>query len=328
MKPPLRAFALFSALAFFASAASAQIIGREQGGGGRTVSGSIAFMGGAPVAVQVTIESSNRSINRTMMSDGSGSFTASGLPPGEYFITLDAPGFVRQRESIDVTPGTGVLVFQFMLRPAPISTGATPGDPIAVASLKVPPAAHKEFEAGLADWKHNDFKAARLRFEKALEKHHDFPEALWAIAQLDLAEGQNRQALERLQRAVEIAPSFYHGQLSLSRVLNQGGQAQASLEAADKAVAARPDLWEGHYQRGLAALALSQTTIVQECAVKLESLAKGSLPEARLLRAGVLLQKGDYSAARTELEAFLEAAPQHPSAALASSILAQLKSPR
>lgn len=328
MKRLSSAFALFSALAFFASAASAQIIGREQGGGGRTISGSIAFMGGAPVAVQVTIESSNRSINRTMMSDGSGSFSASGLPPGEYYITLDAPGFVRQRESIDVPPGTGVLVFQFMLRPAPISTGATPGDPITVASLKVPPAAHKEFEAGLADWKNNDPKAARQRFEKALEKHRDFPEALWAIAQLDLAEGQTQQAMQRLQRAVEIAPAFYHGQLSLSRVLNQSGEPQASMEAADKAVAARPDLWEGHYQRGLAALALNQTAIVQECTVKLESLAKGSLPEARLLRAGVLLQKGDLGAAQAELEAFLQAAPQHPNADLARNVLAQLKAPK
>jgi tetratricopeptide (TPR) repeat protein len=303
-----------------------QILGQgSQQSQGRMISANISFIGGAATAVQVTIESANRSINRTLFSDTSGGFSASGLPPGEYYITLEAPGFATNRTRIEVTPGNGVLVFQFMMRAQPLEV-AGPGNPISVASLKVPAPAQQEFEKGLAEWKKNRAKEARQRFESALQKHERFPEALWALAQLDIAENQPSIATDRLRKAVEFDPAFYHGHLSLSRLLNQSGESAQSLEEADKAIAARPELWEGHYERGIAALSLNRLQLAEESLSRVAELGKGKVPEARLLRSGLLLKANNLVGARTELEAFLKEAPRHASASLARSILDRIAS--
>jgi len=303
-----------------------QIFGQsqQQGGAGRSVSGSISFMGGTPVAARITVESSNRAINRTLFSDGSGGFSISGLPAGEYYITIDAPGYREHRERIEVPPGNGILTFQFILRASATQPDSKPGDPISLASLKVPADARREFEAGLADWKQNNLKKARERFEAALSKHADFPEALWALAQLDIAEGQIPKAVERLRQAVKLAPTFYEGHLSLSKVLSEDGQAADSFASAESAIQARPDRWEGHYQKGLAALSLNRLELVDQCVSKIEELGQGKVPDTRLLRAGKLLKTNHNPEARVELEAFLAAAPGHPNAALARRVLAQL----
>lgn len=323
MKRPARWMLCFTLLC--AIPVSAQMIGQsQQQGGGRTVSGFIAFMGGTPTAARVTVESSNRSINRTLFSDGSGGFSVSGLPAGEYYVTIEAPGYKAHRERIEVPPGNGVLSFQFMLRAEAAEPESKPGDPISLASLKAPADAKKEFEAGITEWKRNDLKKARGHFELALKKHPEFPEALWALAQLDIAEGQAPRAVERLRQAVKVSPLFYEGHLSLSKVLSGDGQAADSLASAESAVSARPDRWEGHYQKGLAALSLNRLELVDQCITKIDELGQGKVPDTRLLRAGKFLKTNHPPEARIELEAFLKAAPEHPSAELAKRILAQL----
>jgi tetratricopeptide (TPR) repeat protein len=202
----------------------------------------------------------------------------------------------------------------------------TPGNPISVATLKVPAPAQQEFEKSLAEWKKKNAKEARQRFESALAKHEKYPEALWALAQLDIAENQPSAAMDRLRKATEIDPAFYHGHLALSRLLNQLGQPAQSLEEADKAIAARPELWEGYYERGIAALSLNRLQIAEESLSKVVDLGKGKVPEARLLRSGLLLKANNLPAARTELEAFLQEAPKHASASLARSILDRIAS--
>jgi tetratricopeptide (TPR) repeat protein len=273
----------------------------------------------------VTIQSANRAINRTLLSDGSGNFSVSGLPPGEYYVTLDAEGFMPKRMTEEVPPGAGVVIWHFSMRPRQPAVTPTPGNPlVSVSTLQVPPEAEKAFKEAQGEWKNGHLKKARERFEKALALHPEYPGALWALGQLDLAEGEAGKALERFQRATQLDPAFAYAHIGMSRALGLLGRSVESLEAAEKAIAARPDIWEGYYEKGLAAVTLNQIGTAQSCAQKVDELGHGRVPEVHLLRAGILLQQQEYPSARKELEAFLEKAPKHSQAPLARNILSQV----
>lgn len=215
---------------------------------------------------------------------------------------------------------------QFMMRPAPPAKTPSSKEPVvSVATLHVPRDAQNEFAAGQRDVERKRWKEAKQHFEKALKKHAEFPQALRALALLDLLEQEPERALERLRRAVEIDASYGEAHLALSHVLNSLGRHTESLDAARKAVALRPDLWQAQYELGVAALSLGQDAVALEASERIESAAGPNVPEARLLRAGFWLKRLRYAEARAELVAFLELAPDHWLAPLAKKTLQEVE---
>ncbi len=298
------------------------------GGGGRTINGTVILQAQVAANVRITIESANRSFHRTVYADGGGSFAISGVPVGGYWVTVETEGYHTLRERLEVPRGTGVVVVQYMPRPAPVADAASrlSNEPaISVSTLKVPKEARSEFEAGLRDMERKRWGRARERFEKALQKHQAFPQAVLALAWLDLNEQQPERALERLHWAVEVDPAYAGGYLLLSRVLNLLGRHTEALQAAQQGTALRPELWELQYELGVAALSLGQDTLALEASERIEALGGPKVPESRLLRAGVLLKRQRYAEAKAQLLAFLEIAPNHRHAPLAKQTLYEVE---
>ncbi len=320
---------LFCLLIFWAAAGSGFTLEAQQpstgtpmGGGMRTVSGSVVVQGTLVGNVRVTIESLNRSFHRVVSADGSGSFVISGVPVGPYTITLEAEGYRTAREQLDVPPGSGLVVVQYMLVPAqPTPDPTTKGPLVSAASLQVPRDARNEFEAGLRDLERQRRKNARDHFEKALTKYAKFPQALHALALLDLEEQKSEHALEELRRALEVDGTYTEGHLALSQALNSLGRHTEALDAARRGMELRPDLWQFHYEAGVAALGLGKEDVALASSERILALAGPKIAETRLLRAGVLLRRERYAEARIELLAFLELAPQHRLASLAKQTL-------
>lgn len=317
-------FACYVAMACCAPIVLAQEFpsSRQLGGGTRTISGSVVLRGAMVSNVRVTIQSASRSFVRTVYADGSGSFGIGGVPVGNYTIELEAEGYLTHRESIDVPPGSGALVLQFMMRPALSARPPSSKEPlVSAASLQVPQDARREFAAGQRDVEHERWNEAKRHFEKALRKHPDFPQALRGLALIDVLEQQPERAVDRLRRAVQIDASFAEGYWSLSHVLNGVGRHAESLESAQKAVSLRPELWQAQYELGVAALALGRDDLAIEACYKIQSMAGPTVPEGMLLRAGVWLRERQYAKAKEELEAFLRLAPRHWLAPLAKETL-------
>lgn len=294
-------------------------------GSRRPLSGKVVLRGANTGPIRVTIETSSRSFHQDLFTDGAGIFSIT-VPTGEIIVTVQAEGYVTLRESLDVPPGTGPMPVDFMLKPMPPRSGLSGSKEgiTTIPNLRVPADARQEFEAGLREMERKRWRPARTRFEKALEKFADFPQALQMLARLDLAQGQAQRAAERLRRIVEIEPNNSEAFLLLSYVLNKLGQAAEALEAGQRVVSLKPDVWQGHYQVGLAALSLGQEALVLECSGRVASLAGAQAAEPRLLRAGVYLRRQQFSQAREELEKFLELAPSHELAPLAKKTLSEL----
>jgi tetratricopeptide (TPR) repeat protein len=317
-------------LAATVSSASAQLIDGGAGSLGRSrarpVSGSIILRGPTNPAVRVTVESQNRTVNTVVFSDGSGSFFVSNLPFGAYSVLLEAPGYLSQRETIDVPPGSGPVAVQFMMQaePPPNTGGSNEGF-VSVASLKVSDEAKREYAAGIKEAQRQRFADARKHFELALEKEPHFPAALYALARMDLDEGKVDTAIEKLHQAVGIDASFEPAQFSLAMALNQVGQHEPALKAAEKAVSLRPGAWHAYFELGFAALAMGNETRALQCSEKIVSLAGAEVPEAYLLRAGVLLRRSQLREARVQLQEFLRRAPNHRRSPMVRSTLLQVE---
>jgi hypothetical protein len=292
--------------------------------GFRTINGSVVLRGSTVVNPQVTLENSNRSFNRMVLADSAGGFVFAGVPGGDYTITIEAEGYLTLREQLEVPRGTGVIIVQYVLRPAPVGTAPTASKQasVSVSALQIPADARNAFEAGVREMGRKNWDKARERFEKALRKHAAYPQALYALAWVELATDQPERALERLRRAVEIDASYADAYLLLSRTLNRLSKHSEALETARKGVTLKADLWEMQYELGVAALSLGLDGQALEASEKIEATFGTKVSDWRLLRAGVLLKRSQYTEAKAQLVAFIqEAPPNHRLAGLAKQTL-------
>ncbi|MCL6567062.1 MAG: tetratricopeptide repeat protein [Acidobacteriia bacterium] len=302
---------------------SAQVFGG--GGATRTVSGQVVLTGGAATNVVVTLESTNRSFHRVVMTDAGGNFVFTGVPVGQHYISIEAHGYMPVRELLDVPPGTGALAVQYLLRPLAGERNVSTDPSVSVAALRIPPKARDEFRKGVQQLRAGDRTLARKHLENALKIYPQFPQALLALATLELQEEKPNLALEHLQQAVRIDNNYGDGYLLLSRVLNHLGRYSEAIEAAEKTNALLPNAWQAQFERGIAALALGNLAMATAALEQIERGASPDTPEAQLLRAGIYLKTERVLEAKAELQKFLLSHPNHNLASLARKTLEQIE---
>lgn len=327
------AVALLAAVLLSPSLCLAQVesIGgaRSPASGGRILMCSVAMQGPSVGAARISIRSITMTFHRELMADGSGAFTISGVPTGTYNIEIEAPGFRTLREQIEVPPGTGILPFQFLMRPLPpepIPAISRQGS-VSAVSLNVPASARRKYEEGIRELEQQRYEAARKHIEKALKMWEKFPEALYDLARLDIRAGKLDSATNLLERSISYDSSYAYSYYLLSFVHNMVGRSEVAFTTAQKGLSIRSDIWQMYYEMGLAALILGRFSDTQAATDRIHQLAGDKNPEYHLLRAGLFLQASRPEDARADLEAFLSLAPTHRHAVLARQTLAGLAPP-
>jgi Carboxypeptidase regulatory-like domain/TonB-dependent Receptor Plug Domain len=109
----MRRFRFLSAIVlFFAVGVSATIFG--------TVRGLIHDPQHRPVAAaRVTLRSSASKFSKTVESDNAGEFQFEAIPLGEYYVTVEVPGFALQQQGLTLTSGSDTrLHFSLTLKKA------------------------------------------------------------------------------------------------------------------------------------------------------------------------------------------------------------------
>jgi len=109
----MRRFRFLSAIVlFFAVGVSATIFG--------TVRGLIHDPQHRPVAAaRVTLRSSTSKFSKTVESDNAGEFQFEAIPLGEYYVTVEVPGFALQQQGLTLTSGSDTrLHFSLTLKKA------------------------------------------------------------------------------------------------------------------------------------------------------------------------------------------------------------------
>ncbi|MBI1382878.1 MAG: tetratricopeptide repeat protein [Planctomycetaceae bacterium] len=120
-------------------------------------------------------------------------------------------------------------------------------------AVALPAGGDGDLALAAVDVRRGDFAAAEGWIERRLAARPDDPAALVVAAKVSRGLGRPAQALERLERAVELAPEDLAPRLELARFLEGEGDRPAAARAYREALARVPEA-EGNQAAGAAAL--------------------------------------------------------------------------
>jgi Flp pilus assembly protein TadD len=139
--------------------------------------------------MEVRLERTTLQVVQTSFTDSVGNFEFRNLTPGAYWVNINVEGFEPVRQSVELYSNMGSANLSIFLNRArverPRLSAVDAADPDVV---------------DISQMKENFPRKATQNFEKALEEKK---------------KGQNAKAIQLLEEAVQIAPTFYHGHNNL-----------------------------------------------------------------------------------------------------------------
>ncbi|MBI1358139.1 MAG: tetratricopeptide repeat protein [Acidobacteria bacterium] len=183
---------------------------------------------------------------------------------------------------------------------APSFTGST----VTLAQLKnAPPAkAVREMEKAQVAFQEGDDVEGIKRLEKAIEIHPSFIEARNNLGVQYYKQGRVEDAAKQFEHALDLDPNAPLPHINLAVALQEIGEPDAAIRNAEKALELAPTLPGAHYNLGTL---LSQQGRRLDEAVTHLSVAERSYPKATLILAEALLQQGRSEEAQAALKRFL-----------------------
>lgn len=154
--------------------------------------------------IEVRLERTTMQIVQMAYTDSVGNFEFRNLSPGTYWVNVNQEGFDAVRQSVELYPNMATYTLSIFLNRAPIER----------PRLSALDAADRDI-VDISQLKENFPKKATQNFEKALEEKK---------------KGQNEKAIQLLEEAVQIAPTFYHAHNNLG-ILYQGAKRYPDAES-------------------------------------------------------------------------------------------------
>jgi tetratricopeptide (TPR) repeat protein len=154
--------------------------------------------------------------------------------------------------------------------------------------------------------KDNKPNEAIIELKKALQLDPDFVPALDALGRAYAAKSWHADALRELNRAQRLAPDSTPLMITIGRTYLEAGAFDDAEIQADKILSRSPGNGEALAIRAAALLGKGKPT---EALAIIESAPVGVIPEADLVRAGVLLQQGKIDEAERSFQAVLDKKP-------------------
>ncbi len=321
--------------AYLAALFAAMLIARPvMGQGSRTrslpvtVHGQIRYAhGGVPAEnVLVRLERFSGGMEAETVTDRTGKFQFSGMPPGVYLLKVHLPGFHDEQREIDLqtTPSDYVL---FQLLPEEVRSSNTSAQPTKLVDANVPPRAQKEFEK--ADQILHRSRKERLNecvahLETAISIYPRFLEAQLKLGTTYMDLGEWDRAEEALNRALQIDPKVANTHLALGELKFQRKNYVEAEKYLIEGLKLENRSWQGHLILGR--LYWSRNEIVKAGRqVALALQLNPNFAEAHLLGANILLRAGKREDASFEFEEYLRLAPKGPYATQAREAVQKLK---
>jgi Tfp pilus assembly protein PilF len=293
-----------------------------------TVHGQVRYAhGGAPADnVLVRLERFSGGIEGEAITDRTGKFQFSGVPPAVYLVRVHLPGFRDEQRQIDLqtTPSDYVL---FHLLPDEVRSSNASVQPTKLLDANVPPRAQKEFEKAqqiLLSSKKERLTECIAHLETAVSIYPNFLEAQLKLGTTYMDLGEWDKAEEALNRALQIDPKIANTLLALGELKFQRKNYVEAEKYLIDGLKLENRSWQGHFILGR--LYWTRNEIVKAGRqVALALQLNPNLAEAHLLGANILLRAGKREDASFEFEEYLRLAPKGAYAAQAREAVRKLK---
>jgi Tfp pilus assembly protein PilF len=278
--------------------------------------------GGGPV-FNAAVICSGFGCSGRVYTDRGGKFRLRFARPGQYSITVEAPGFLPEQRMVSLLAYSQSEFMFIQLRRDP-EARSEPTAPPGVIHVGAPPIARREFELGrdaLAAEGRTDEAIAHL--EKAISLHPKFLEAHVLLGSAYIRAQQLDKAESALRRALKVDSKSAEAHFGLGEVYRE----QKKYAEAEKELLAGlkiQDSWQGHLALGR--LYWEQGDVAKAGPQVGKALKqKPDLAEGHLLAGNILLKAHQAENALTEFEEYLRLEPKGKFAAEAQAMVQKIK---
>ncbi len=308
-------------------------------GGSHVIQGHVFFPSGrrAEGSIQVKLQSYN-SGELSAIADASGSFTFSGLAPGNYTVVV-IPGddyeVASEGVSIDsdvnlsrigIPTNTASRRYTVLITLQVKRKNYSKASVVNASLAEVPEAARKLYERALESVQTGDAVKAVDNLKAALSLYPQFPLALNELGVQYLKINQAHKAVDPLRLAVRLSPDAFTPKLNLGIALletKQFGEAESQLRDAVKRNDSAPT---AHMYLGVVLTKLRNYVDAEKELRRAIELAGTQLGLAHYFLGGIYWGRGEYGHAADELETYLRLTPNAPDAERVRGTIKELRS--
>lgn len=324
----LRAAALAASVFLVLTTTALCQVGSSQASG--AILGQVRFESGlaAPAGIVISVENRDSGTLAETVSDTSGRFHFSALPPGEYVATVNSRDYRAASQAVEVQSAASVPVeldVQPINKTANKSLPSASDSKISVAQLSIPEKAGKEFRKGqeLLNERHEPAKSIP-HFQHALKHYPQFAAAasLLGIAQLQVHDWG--EAEKNLQRGLQLDSHSAPAYVALGALFNEEGRYAQAEPVLAQALVLSPSSAMVHYELGRSYWGLGRSAEAEKHARTALGL-QPDLPEAHVLLGNLLLREGQLNKALAQFRDYLRLAPDGPMAGPAQQLIAKIE---
>jgi Tfp pilus assembly protein PilF len=190
---------------------------------------------------------------------------------------------------------------------------AGPAATVSVRELSIPQKAREEFERGVRLLAKQDTAQSKRHFDAAIQKYPDYYEAYYHHGIVALRRGDNREAAQNFQKAIDLSRGTYTpAEFGVALVLLREGRLAEAERVARHGLEADPDNVDGHVVLGFVMLKLNRTEEAERHGR--QALASGDPNAAKglLVLSDVHAATKNYDKQVSVLDAYLKLRPDDP----------------
>ncbi len=336
--PWLLSFSDFSIMAIFLLlplvAVKAQGYGDRTGGGGenknQSIQGHINFPSNEPAAaLRVRLESPS-SATLTTFSNSEGIFYFSNLYPGQYSVIVETGDkYEPIRESLSIERelvSTSSRTYTLMVDLREKGTLKTRPGVLNASLAKVPKSALDQFKKALEAMDKGDGKQAIEKLNEAIELYPQFAEAYSELGTLYLKDGEIDKAGQAIQKTLQLNENNPTAQLNYGIVLLNQRKMYEAEKQLERVVLADDKVPTPHMYLGIALVGLNYPDYAEKEFLKAVNLKDDErVAQAHKYLGGIYWKKGNYKQAVGELEKYVELAPKASDAEKVRATIKQLQ---
>jgi Tfp pilus assembly protein PilF len=308
-------------------------------GGRHSIKGRLVFPSGqrADIRLKVKLESFGAG-DLTVISDVNGNFGFQSLRPGSYTVVIDGGDhFESERETVLVESGTvsgrrttGIIpinrpfVVQVYLRSRSGPT-ATKTGVLNAALAAAPKRAADLYHQALDSSAKGNHEQAVSELKQALVFYPGFALAMNELGVQYLKMGQPEKAIDPLRDVLQIEPDNFIARLNYGIALIESKKPAEAEVQLRMAVNKNDNSWQAHMYLGVSLIALRRLDDAEQELLRALTVGGPRLGLPRYWLGGIYWRRGEYQRAATELEKYLESAPNAPNAVKVRGTIKELR---